>query len=81
MGQMPVPRWVSRVLVAGALVLPITICVIWAVSLLLGEMDDPVGERVLKYVALAAGILLTVNLICLVLIQGLNSLDETDESE
>lgn len=81
MSQTRIPRWVFRLLVAGVIVLPITICVIWAVSLLLGAMDDPAGAHVLRYIALAAGILWAVDLICLVLAQGVSSLSETDQTE
>ena len=70
MSQQMVPRWVLRLLIAGVLVLPIAICVIWAVSLLLGVMDDPSGLQVLRYIALGAGILLAIDLIGLVLVLG-----------
>ena len=79
MSQPLVPRWIIRLVVAGALVLPIVICVILAVSLLLGTMNDPLGARVLKYIALGVGILWAVDLVCLVLAQGLNSLTDTDQ--
>ena len=81
MSQLRIPGWVFRLLVAAAIVLMITICVIWAVSLLLGEMGDTPGQRALRYVALAAGVLVVVDLICLVLAQGLNALDQKDKGE
>lgn len=81
MSQQLVPRWIIRLVVAGALVLPIAICVILAVSLLLGAMDDPLGGNVLKYIALGVGIFWAVDLICLVLVQALNSLTDTDRGE
>ena len=82
MSQELVPRWIIRLVVAGALVLPITICVILAVSSLLVAMeDDPSVGRVLKYIAWGVGILWAVDLICLVLVQALNSLTDTDQGE
>ncbi len=81
MSQIRIPQWVFRLLVAGIFVLPVTICVIWVVSLLLGEMGDPPGERALRYIALAGGILVVVDLICLVVAQAVNSLADTDEGE
>ena len=79
MGRSPVPARVIRLLVAAAVVLPIAICVVLGVGSLLGAMDDAVGAGVMRYIAWGAGCLWTVDLICLVVAQGLQSLDETDE--
>lgn len=68
-------------LIAGAAVLPIAICVILAVAALLGEMGEPPEASPLKWVALGVGILWVVDLICLVLAQGLNSLTDGDEDQ
>jgi ABC-type transport system involved in multi-copper enzyme maturation permease subunit len=81
MSQKPVPRAVTRLLIAGVAVLPIAICVILAVAALLGEMGEPPERSPLKWVALGVGILWVVDLICLVLAQALNSLAETDEDQ
>ena len=70
-----VPRWILLLLIAGAVVLPITICVILAVSVLLGAMHDEESVRkVLQYVACGVGILWAVDLICMLLVQAVNSL-------
>ena len=79
MSQKPVPRWAVMLLVAGALILPITIGVVLAVSALLVAMDDTPGGKVLYYVAWGCGILWTVDLISLVVVHGLNALSDTDE--
>jgi len=76
-----VPRWVILLLVVLALVLPIAICVVWAVSALLTEMHDAEGGVVLKYIALGGGILWVVDLICLVVVQGLGALIDRHEGE
>ena len=81
MSQIPVPRCVLRLMMAGAFVLMVAICVIWAVSLLLGQMGDPAGQRALNYVALAAGVVLVIDLISLVLAQTLNATTEPDDEE
>ncbi len=79
MSQKPVPRWLLLLLAAGAVLLPIVIAVLWGVSALLIAMGDSSGGGVVKCVALAAGILWVVDLVCLVLAQTLNSLGGPDE--
>ncbi|HUT10591.1 MAG TPA: hypothetical protein VMY42_08845 [Thermoguttaceae bacterium] len=81
MSQKLVPRKAVRLLLAGILVLPVAIIVIWGVSSLLVAMGDDIGGAVLRYVGLGCGILWTVDLIFLVLAQGLNSLSDSDEGE
>ena len=81
MSQKPLPPWIIRLLIAGVAVLPIAICVILAVAALLGEMGEPPGQSPLKWVALGVGILWVVDLICLVLAQGVNSLTDIDEDQ
>ncbi len=58
--------------------MPIAIALIWGVSSLLGAMGDSSGASALKYVALALGILWAIDLVCLVLLQALNSLGDRD---
>jgi len=80
MSQKLVHRWAVLVLIAGLIILPVFIAMIWGVSALLASMGDIRGGVVLKYVALGAGLLWGTDLICLVLVQGLNSLTETDDT-
>jgi len=61
-------------LIVIAVVLPIGVCVILALGELLGAMGDSAGGVVLDRVALATGVLWVVDLICLVLALGVNSL-------
>ena len=61
-------------LIAVAIVLPIAVCVILALGELLEAMGDSDGGVVLGRVALAAGVLWVVDLICLLLALGVNSL-------
>jgi hypothetical protein len=83
-----VPQQVALTLVAGTILLPITICVILGVAALLAAMGDTLGGIVLQRVALAAGILWAIDLICLVLVLAINSFkdhaihnrDEPDDS-
>ena len=81
MSQRPVPSSITRLLIAGVVVLPIAICVILGVAALLGEMGEPQERSPLKWVALGVGILWIVDLICLVLAQALNSLPNSDEDQ
>ena len=63
-------------LIAALVVLPIGISVLVAVSALLVAMGDATGGVVVRYVALACGILWVIGLICLVLLQGFHALKE-----
>lgn len=74
-----VPPPVISVLIAVALVLPITICVVLGVSALFQAMGDSLGGSVLGWVALGLGILWAVNLICLVLLAAIHCLPESDD--
>jgi len=79
MGRKLVPRRVIMLLVAGVLILPITLGVVLGVSTLMVAMGDSTGGQVLRYIAWGCGIAWAVDLICLILAQGLNSLTDTDE--
>jgi hypothetical protein len=79
MSQKLVSPRIVHLLVAAATVLPIAICVVMGVAALLGEMGEPAGRSPLKWVALGIGILWAVDLVCLLLAQGLNSLADSDE--
>ena len=79
MSQKLVPRTALLILFAGILILPIAVCVILAVRALLVAMDDTPGGGVLEYVAWGCGILWMIDLISLVVIQGLNALIDSDE--
>jgi hypothetical protein len=61
------PPRVFLVLAAIALVLVVSIAVVLAFGALLGAMGDEVGSLVLHRVAAGLGIVLLVDLICLVL--------------
>jgi hypothetical protein len=81
MNRKPVSSKAILALIAGGLVLPIAITLVLAVSALLSSMGDSSGGLVLRWVALGCGIAWGVVLVCLVLVQGLNSLDDTDEND
>lgn len=69
-----ISRKVFTVLVTTACVLPVAIAVVLAVARLLGAMEDASAAAVLDRVALALGILWAIDLLCLVLAQGINAL-------
>ena len=76
MGRRPFASRAMLPLIIVLLVLPIAISVLIAVSALLVAMGDSVGGVVLKYIALACGIVWVVGLVCLVVLQGFRSLDD-----
>ena len=77
MGRKPIHSRAILPLTAALVVLPIAISVLLAVSALLAAMGDTSGGVVLKYLALACGLLWIVGLVCLVLVEGLLLLDSS----
>jgi hypothetical protein len=69
-----VPGSVVLLLLVGALMLPVAISILFGLGELLTAMGDAAGGTVLRWIALAAGILWGLDLICLVLVQAINSL-------
>jgi uncharacterized membrane protein YhaH (DUF805 family) len=61
-------------LVTFAFVLPVAIVILEGVARLLGAMQDDEAAAVIGRVALAVGIAWVINLVCLVLAQGVNTL-------
>lgn len=81
MGQRLVPTSVVLLLLVGALMLPVAISILFGLGRLLGAMGDSAGGTVLGWIALAAGVLWILDLICLVLVQAINSLGGGDRGE
>ena len=81
MGRRPVSSKLVLVLITGGVALPIVISVLAALAALLSGMGDAVGGLVLRYAAVAVGIVWAVVLIGLVLVQGLNSLDDRSDTD
>ena len=81
MSRNPVSSKVLLALLVAGLVLPIAICVVLALAFLLIAMDDPAGGRVLHYVALAGGIVWSVVLVALVLVQAIHALGQSDDAD
>jgi hypothetical protein len=71
-------RRVISVLVTLACVLPVAIVVLVATGWLLAAMQDEAAGRVLGRVALAFGLTWIVDLVVLVIAQGINSLGPPD---
>ena len=74
-----VPQTVLLLLVAAAIALLIASSIGVGLGELLVKLGDGTGGKVLKYIALACGVLLVIDLVCLVLAQAVNSLADTDE--
>jgi hypothetical protein len=86
MHQLPNFRTPIILLLAGGVFFPIAICVIFGIGTLLTKMGDLSGGSVLSRISMALAILWILDLIALVLLQGLKSLpnnhkngDDTDE--
>ncbi len=75
----PIPRGIVLFLLGGALVLPVTVCVVLVLSALLGAMGDAVGAQVLVYTSWAVGALWCVSLIALLLVLAVQSLCQRDD--
>ena len=87
MSQIPNLRRWTIALLAGGVLFPITLGVVLGIGGVLKAMGDVAGSVVLNRIGLALGILWVLDLIALVLLQGLNNLisnhkngDPTDES-
>ena len=76
-----IPHRVVLALVAIAVVLPITICVVVGVAALLNAMGDVAGGGMLHRTVLGFGILWAVDLICLLLVLAIGTLRGPDEPE
>lgn len=80
MNKPTVARCVVLWLAAGALFLPISICVIAGVGTLLGALGDSSGAVVLGRTALGVSILWTIDLIGLIIALAINSLCGSDNT-
>jgi hypothetical protein len=69
-----ISRTALAILVTTACVVPVAIAIVVGVGRLLGAMQDAAGAAVLDRLALALGILWAINLVCLLVAQGINSL-------
>ncbi len=78
MAQRPVPTSVVVLLLVGALMLPVAISILFGLAKLLTAMDDLPGATVLGWIALATGVLWSLDLVCLILVQAVNSLGNDD---
>lgn len=74
-----VPHNLLLLLIVAAIGLLIASSVGVGLGELLVKLGDATGGKVLKYVALACGVLLVIDLVCLVLAQAVNSLADSDE--
>ena len=79
MTRTPVPQRILTPLVAIALALTVSLAVILVVARVLGKMGDATGQSVLDSVALGLGIFWLVDIVCLVLALGANSLGDRQD--
>ena len=81
MSRKPVSSKVLLALMVAGLVLPITICVVLGLASLLAAMGDAVGGQVLRYVALAGGVVWIVVLVGLIFVQAIHALGRSDDAD
>ena len=81
MDHKPVKRRHVLLLIVGVLLLPIVAWAIVAVAAILGAMGDSVGAVMLNRMAWGCGALWVVDLVCLVIVQGLNALADNDQRQ
>ena len=84
MGGMSRKSVTSKVLLAltvVGLVLPVMICVVLGLAALLTAMHDTVGGAVLRYVALAGGVVWIVVLVGLIFVQAIHTLGGSDDAD
>jgi len=78
MTQKPTMRRCVVLLIAGLLTLPVAAWAIVAVAALLGAMGDADGQTLLWRLAGLCGAAWVVDLVCLVVLQAVNSLGGDD---
>lgn len=66
-------------LVAAAIVLVMTLSAVLAFGAVLGAMGDEAGDRVLRWIGAGVGLVLIVDLTCLVLALAIHAVQRPDE--
>jgi hypothetical protein len=74
-----IPHRTVLALVVVAILLPVTICVVFGVAALLVAMGDTAGGTVLYRIALGCGLLWMIDLISLVLVLAIGTLRGPDD--
>lgn len=74
MNQPPNVRPLIVILLGGGIGLPVAICVVCGVGVMLAAMGDLSGGSVLKWIGAGFAILWVIDLVLLVLLQGLHFL-------
>jgi hypothetical protein len=80
MAKSPIPRQTIALVMAGAIILPIAICLIMGAASLLAAMGDTIGGGVMRWIAFGCGIVWALDLILLVLVLSIKSLSESDDT-
>ena len=74
MSNKPIPSRIMAILVAAAGVLTVAIAVLLIAGHIFGKMGDAGGQTALDGIAIGVGILWAIDLVCLLLALGINSL-------
>jgi hypothetical protein len=75
-----IPRWSLKALVLALPVLVIALAVILGASQLAAGLGDPAGERLLRWWAIAALILLVCDAVLLLALLGLRAIEADEQS-
>jgi hypothetical protein len=74
MNRPPNVRPLIAILLAGGIGLPVVICVVSGVGMMLAAMGDLAGGAVLKWIGASFAVLWVIDLVLLILLQGLHFL-------
>ena len=76
-----IPDRILARLIVGALALPVTLCVLFALGKLLEAMQDFAGADVLNRVNLGLFVLWAINLVALLIVSAINTLGRRPPGE
>jgi hypothetical protein len=74
-----IPQRLLFLLIGITVVLILAVGAVLAFGAILAAMEDEIGSRVLRWIAAGLGILLAVDLMCLVLALAVHAVERSDE--
>jgi hypothetical protein len=74
-----IPQRLLLVLATATIVLSLTLGAVLAFAAILGAMGDETGGSVLRWIAAGVGIVLAVDLMCLVLALAIHAVERSEE--
>ncbi len=80
MSRRLIPQRLLFLLLGITVILILTGCAVLSLGAILAAMGDESGSRVLRWIAAGVGVLLAVDLMCLILALTLHAIEKSDES-